>query len=238
MNNIKENLKQALAPLYDELFTSSDIGFDRKNETAFVLQWGENFPIEKNTGILFVGKSVNGWKEEEERTFENLFARHDQMKWIDDSWEAKDRYATGKSAFWRVIYGIMSQYDKDANPWYAYTAWSNLYKISPADEGNPNATQKNKQLEICRKIFKTEIDILSPKFVIMLVSDWKNDFLKYLNDNQPVQSIEKVSWNNRETEVYKIHNTFFITSVHPQGKKEDIHVKTIVNFLKKYQYDV
>jgi hypothetical protein len=54
-----------------------------------------------------------------------------------------------------------------------------------------------------------------------------------------VQNIEKVVWDNKhETKVYKIHDTIFITSPHPQGKKEGIHVKTIVDLLKKYQQNV
>ncbi|MDR1104364.1 MAG: hypothetical protein LBK92_03295 [Endomicrobium sp.] len=66
MNNIKENLKQELALLYDELFTSANIGFDRENETAIVLQWKNKFPTEKHAGILLVGKVVNAWTIKED----------------------------------------------------------------------------------------------------------------------------------------------------------------------------
>jgi hypothetical protein len=244
MENLKENLKQALATLYGELLNNPDMKFDRETETAFVLQWGDNFPTEKHTGILFVGKAVNGWAKKEEQSFEKLFARNDQMKWVENLWNSGGNYATGRSAFWRVIKGIMTKYDKDAKPWYSYAAWSNLYKVSPNNAkggGNPNKQDKDKQLNLCKQIFKTEIEILSPKFVIMLTSRWETHpgFLYCVNNNQHTKHIEEITWGNNDTiRVYEINGTIFIASVHPQGKKEEIHVKTIVELLKKYQQNV
>lgn len=216
-------------PLYEQLLKTA-----KPNDCAFCVQWGENFPDEKNTGILFVGKAVNGWvtnKKEIEILFGNgkkrIFDREDQIKWVD----SEKSYNARKSAFWRVVKAISQK----QNVWSDKIAWSNLYKISPFEGGNPSATLKEEQLKLCREILKTEIEILSPKFVVMLVSDWKHDFLRYLNNNQPTKSICKKTWDkNYETKVYKINGTFFITSLHPQGKKEDLHVNTIVEFLKKY----
>jgi len=56
MENFKEKLRDGLKPLYEDLFNNLNIGFNRETDTAFVMNWGENFPTERNTGILFVGK--------------------------------------------------------------------------------------------------------------------------------------------------------------------------------------
>ena len=222
------------------MFNNLNIGFNRETDTAFVMNWGENFPTERNTGILFVGKAVNGWAKKEDQSFEKLFARKDQMKWVEDLWNSKDNYVTKKSAFWRVIKGIITNYDKTINPWYSYIAWSNLYKMSPNNSkggGNPSKKEKDNQLALCRKILQKEIEILSPKYVILLTSGWesKTGFLWYLNGKQHTIHLEEITWGGKnKIRVYKINDTLFITSVHPQGKNEDEHVKQIINILNKY----
>ena len=242
MENLKEKLEKGLLPLYSELFPSLDV----EKETAFIMQWGNKFPTEKNTGILFVGKAVNGWAKKEDQSFEKLFAIHDQMKWAENLWnsrkndDSKTQYLTRRSAFWRVIKGITSSYYEDVDQWYAHIAWSNLYKISPNksnDGGNPNAKDKGKQLDLCRRILKKEIEILSPKYVIFLTSGWesKSGFLWYINNKQHTEHIEEITWGgNNKIRVYEINDVTFITSVHPQGKNEELHKKNIINLLKKY----
>jgi hypothetical protein len=240
MENFKEKLRDGLKPLYEDLFNNLNIGFNRETDTAFVMNWGENFPTEMNTGILFVGKAVNGWAKKEDQSFEKLFARKDQMKWVEDLWDSKKNYVTKKSAFWRVIKGIIANYDKTANPWYSYIAWSNLYKISPNNSkggGNPSKNEKDNQLALCRIILQKEIEILSPKYVILLTSGWesKTGFLWYLNGKQHTTHLEEITWSGKnKIRVYKINDTIFITSVHPQGKNEAEHVKQIINILNKY----
>jgi len=242
MDNLKEKLEKGLKPLYDELFPKLDV----EKETAFIMQWGDKFPIEKNTGILFVGKAVNGWAAKDKQSFEKLFAIHDQMKWVDNLWNprkddnSKKQYLTKQSAFWIVIKGIASKYYEDVNQWYSHIAWSNLYKISPNTSkggGNPSKENIDKQLDLCRRILKSEIEILSPKYVVLFTSGWesKTGFLWYINGKQHTKQINEIPWNgNNKIRVYNIIDTIFITSVHPQGKNEEKHINTIVELLKKY----
>ncbi|MDL2308370.1 uracil-DNA glycosylase family protein [Bacteroidales bacterium OttesenSCG-928-B11] len=240
MENLKEKLEQGLRPLYEELFNSLHINFDRETETSFVMQWGENFPANNNEGILFIGKAVNGWLKKEDQTFEKLFARGDQMTWIDNLWKSKEGYATGRSAFWRVIKGIASKFTNGADSWHSSIAWSNLYKISPNNAkggGNPDKKRKERQLNLCREILKKEIEILSPKYVILLTSGWESEpgFLWYMNDKQHTHHIEEKTWGKKEKiRVYKIHDIVFIASVHPQGKNESKHIEAITDLMKKY----
>ena len=241
METLRAQFKNRLNPLYDELF--SDLNVEK--ETAFVMQWGDKFPTEINTGILFVGKAVNGWFGKKYQSFEKLLNITNKMQWVKDQWNRKKTkdskkqpYITKRSAFWKVIKGITLEYYKDPNQWHSYVAWSNLFKKSPNDRGNPQKIDE-KLKDLCKRILKAEIEILSPKYVIFLTSGWeeKYKFLKYLNDNQSPKMIDEQKWKGKNKEykvgLYNINDTIYITSVHPQGKKEAPHIKTIVEFLSK-----
>lgn len=57
MTNIErtEILRKELKPLYENLLKNV-AEFDNDKAT-FCLQWGENFPLEKHCGVLFVGRA-------------------------------------------------------------------------------------------------------------------------------------------------------------------------------------
>lgn len=103
---IAQELRKKIVPIYEELLENK---FDEK-VCVFAAQWGENFPSNKNEGLLFVGKAVNGWKGNDsvdnlfdEKNSEGIFDRDDQMEWVHDCWGNKEGYNTKKSPFWRVI---------------------------------------------------------------------------------------------------------------------------------------
>jgi hypothetical protein len=125
---MEDLLRLTLKPLYQELLSK----LTSKNKLyTFCLQWGANFPQEKNTGILFIGKATNGWvtyTRDVEILFgdmrQRMFARSDQMEWVHNL-ERDKKYNTRNSAFWRVIKKIsQSVYGSDG--WYSHIAWSNL----------------------------------------------------------------------------------------------------------------
>ena len=228
-----DNLKNELQPLYKELL---DVA--QPEDCIFCVQWGKNYPVEQNKGILFVGKAVNGWitKEKEMNVLfgsgaERIFDRADQMQWVENLERNKGGYDTKKSSFWRVNKQISQKFYPDN--WSSHIAWSNLCKIAPFKGGNPNNTLYYNQRATCQKILEKEIEILSPKYVVMLTSGWEKDFLLFLNDNQPAESIHTETWGRGyKINVYRIRNTIFIASVHPQGKDEQAHVEVITRLIK------
>ncbi len=232
---MKNKLKDDLKSLYGDMLKNNTF----ENVCTFCLQWGDNFPKDKNTGILFVGKAVNGWITDEtdiEVLFgdsdQRIFARGDQMKWVHDL-EGGEKYNTKKSAFWRVIKKISQiQYPQD---WYSHIAWSNLCKLAPFEGGNPNNALYYEQLEYCQKIIQKEIEVLSPKVVVLFTSGWEKDFLLYLNDNNPTKSEIQIDWNGYVTKLYKIKNTTFIATPHPQGKDEMKHVEIITKLINEHK---
>ncbi|OAV64285.1 hypothetical protein Barb6_03320 [Bacteroidales bacterium Barb6] len=116
---IKEELENGLRPLYSELLEAIGCYLEKnpdKHPCAFCAQWGKEFPEEKNSGILFVGRTTYGWHDEDldvDTVFAKVFAHNDQMEWASD-------YT--KSAFWRVIRKTTQMfYPKE---WQAHVAWS------------------------------------------------------------------------------------------------------------------
>lgn len=232
----KKILKEIL-PIYEKLISKNHF----KNVCTFCVQWGENFPKKENTGILFVGKANNGWITQEtdtkllfSETYENrIFARDDQMKWVNNQYGSKKGYNTKRSAFYRVMKRTSEQiYPQD---WYSHIAWSNLFKIAPWKGGNPGIRLRDAQQEHCIEIFQKEIDVLSPKFVIMLTSGWERVFINSMSGNDVHEEKEVVNWSDFQTFLYEIDNVYYIVSPHPQGKDETEHVNAISGLIRKYK---
>ena len=234
MNYFENQLKEKLIPIYSRLLENNTYG----NVCTFCMQWGKNFPEKENDGILFVGKAVNSWINAETNidvlfgnSKEKIFNRTDQMEWVHNHEGSVKGYNTRKSAFWRAIKRVTLDF-YPSESWFSYIAWSNLCKIAPFDGGNPNDGLYYEQLEYCQKILAQEIEILSPKYVILFTSDWEKDFLNFLNRGEETKSIKKALWNGYETKLHEINGVNYIASQHPQGKPEKEHVETIVELMK------
>lgn len=235
---MKEVLREKLLPLYCQLLNKIS---SKDSLYTFCMQWGRQFPAGENEGILFVGKATNGWITSS-RALDVLFgdgenrvfARGDQMKWVSLLENNKKEYNTRKSVFWRVIKRVAQSADGQ-DDWYTKIAWSNLYKVSLL-KGNPTEKLKWQQAQICREILEEEIKILKPKIVIFLTSGWEQGFIQHLLIGHPVRDAEAVKWGGRyTTKGYQGGDIIFITSPHPQGKKEDQHVKAIKEVMLRFK---
>lgn len=232
---MRDKLEQGIKPIYKELL---DKIISEKDIYTFCAQWGNKFNIENNVKILFVGKATNGWitkSRDIEVLFGNgsnrIFDRSDQMQWVNNLDGNSDGYNTRTSAFWRVIKKTAENVlkTKDVIP---RIAWSNLYKVS-YHEGNPDSKLKTQQKEYCKKILEKEIEILSPKFVVFLSSNWEKIFLNHLNNGIELSHINSVKWSDKYySKSYRIGITTYITSQHPQGKNEIEHVKALTELIK------
>jgi hypothetical protein len=54
---IEDELKSKLKPVYSQLLKEKF----NQDVCTFAVQWGKKYPTRADTGILFVGKAVNGW---------------------------------------------------------------------------------------------------------------------------------------------------------------------------------
>ena len=230
-----KEIKDGILPVYEKLLNKNTF----TNICTFAVQWGKNFPSENKTGLLFIGKAVNGWVTNEtnvEKLFDQensdrIFARKDQMEWVDNLSGNTKGYNTRKSAFWRVIKKVaMSYYPQK---WYSNIAWSNLYKIAPWEGGNPNTKLQKVQQKYCFEILKKEIEVLSPDYIIMLTSGWEWPFLNYLNNSEKLNVLSEIKWNKYKTKLIEIDGTKFIISPHPQGKNESEHKQVICQLMNE-----
>ena len=242
MNSLdQKEFAEKLKPLYQVML--DDVG-DAKNESyiKFCVQWGKQFPCEKNTGIMFYGRANNGWMCHD-TTVEDIFdpnnsdrafARDDQMTWVEESAGDVDGYNTNSSAFWRVIRNVASEFYPEDE--LQHIVWSNLCKIAP-DESNPSDILYYAQLPSACKIMKTEIEFFSPRHVVLLTGEgWAMPFLKQIFDNDAPTVVGSAifgSARDYEIKVYEKDNVFYYVSEHPQGKNESTHIEALVNLIKE-----
>jgi len=154
---MKENLKNALYPIYKDMLANLNVP-DSQKFVTFCGQWGRNWPKGENERILFVGKASNGWEttsRDVDELFDSqnpyrIFARDDQMRWM----YGKDngRFIEG-SAFWRPMYQITKAYYQPKEDWASLVAWSNLYKVSK-ETWNPSGRVMKQTLPYCIQILK------------------------------------------------------------------------------------
>lgn len=228
-------IKTKILPIYKKLLEENSF----KDICTFSFQWGKNYPFGQNTGLLFVGKAVNGWGPNDTNVtnlfdMENpkrIFARHDQMEWVNNLSGNVKGYNTRKSAFWRLIKNVSETYYSEK--WYSYIAWTNLYKLAPLKGGNPNGKLQNTQRKYCFDILKKEIEILTPMYVIFLTSGWELPFVKHLNGNEKLNIIDTKKWGKYKTTLTEIDGIRYIISHHPQGKNEWNHRNAIVELINE-----
>lgn len=235
--SIASLLEPILRPLYQRLVT--DVEHLSGSKVAFAIQWGKHYQS-GNPKIVFVGRATNEWhstKEDVDILFgdpykkETIFNCYDQMTWVDRDAQST-MYATNHSAFWRVVRAVSRNYfpDDELN----HVAWSNVCKIQYESGKNPNGRIYDYQIETCQKIFKAEMDVLQPQFVIMFIGGFgKNEILSYMNGGEMPECIEAENWNRYHAEVYKIGQIHYICTEHPMCKNESEHIECIISLIDK-----
>jgi len=234
--SIASQLEPNLKPLYQDLI--KNVAHLDGEKCTFAVQWGNQYSLEVPR-IVFVGRATNEWHGTEEdvnilfgdpKKKETIFNCYDQMTWVDRDAQSPV-YATNGSAFWRVIRAVSRNYFP--NDELNHVAWSNVCKIQYVNGKNPSGPLYNAQIETCQKIFKAEMDVLKPDFVIMFIGEFgKTDILSYMNGGQMPECVEIKKWDCYQAEVYKIGGTTYICTEHPMCKNESEHVKCIISLIE------
>ena len=234
MSNSKisqDALFELLQPLYDDLWQDVKEFNKGDNLVQFRTRIGENFPSEKNTGIIFYGRATNGWYDEEKE-------QPDKRKTL---FQHLYEY---KSTFFSFIRKIAkSIYGEDCA---SQIAWSNVCKIAPSDGGNPSDALWEAQYKSMAKIIKTEIDYLSPSLVILITGNtagprW-HDPMCSENAFPWGKEIDHIVWGkDRKTNkectctLYKSGDTYFALTDRPEFRSSIDHVNGIIDLIKKYK---
>lgn len=70
--------------------------------------------------------------------------------------------------FWSTTKRWAIELNTNDDSWSKKIAWTNLYKVSPANGGNPDKNLCALQLETCKNILAKEIEMLKPTHIIVI----------------------------------------------------------------------
>lgn len=212
--------------------------------TGFMAMIGHEY----NHELMVVGRAVNGWTqgwlpealntEMNQELFVNGILSSVQdgnpcpMTWVSNCW-GNDRfdYNTARSAFWRVIKSVVMNLkvaDINQPSWPSYLVWSNLYKVAPAEGGNPSNRLCKVQFDLCKTLLIEEIKIYKPRRILFLTGGWVSQFLEYMNpEHKTVSEMDYVEAAGTIS-IQKNCYSKCIIAAHPQGKNESKWVREVV----------
>jgi hypothetical protein len=214
--------------------------------TGFLAMVGGQYDGE----LMVIGRAVNGWNDEygwlpkdlvsparvgavAEQTLGSVTDSNDcPMRWVIRKWGWREKYSTRRSAFWRSIRKTvqgLALADIEGDHWSSCLAWSNLYKIAPAEHGNPSSALGSLQRELCKELLVSEICSLNPRRILFLTGlDWATPFLggwARLPHETPEGPFVKAI---AVTDLRGPGQGRVVVAVHPQGKKESLWVNEVL----------
>ena len=200
--------------------------------TAFSAVQGPNYS--KDRGLMVVGRAVNQWAigwlpdkvasaEGRKEIIEDVYKEGEDKKlFTSDSWGDEEQYNTHKSAFWRVVKSVTKELQiADVEKiWRDRLIYTNLYKVSPYEGGNPSDGLCSVQKEACLKLLMEEFIQWTPKWVIFLTGmNWAEPFMKYLKvEGQSYNGLMEFSGKLFITQSNSTSN--IVVAKHPWGKDE------------------
>ena len=125
--------------------------------------------------LMYVGRAVNGWETNwPEGSIEDLvaqvFAYNFTMASISET-PNQNGYNFNRSGFWQLCKEIMKLVGEEEN-WSDRVLWSNLYKVAPFNEGNPNNKLIKETIGRCIQILTYELRFYQPTHVVFVTDDW------------------------------------------------------------------
>lgn len=234
--------------LFKELYYSycniiKDSRYSKKKYCLMYPCVGEYY---RKSKFLFVGRAVNGWNTQFVCNRKNYSiviksikaSMKEKTRWIEDNEKGLNEYYNGnRSRFLkccsRVLHEVTQKNIMMDSHWSKHIAWSNLMKIAPSKGGNPTDRECYAQLDICRDLFKLELDLLKPRFAFIFTGlNWfdNGDFtfvsplgikLKFVKD-KVVKAIG----------TYK--RTQLIITERPDNRREGFTNDMFVKSFKKY----
>ena len=221
----------------------SNTGGRRRNQVTH----GLSYPMvgrlyEPGKGVMVIGRATNGWPTQlnlrdhyhhpgKAVTEARQLAKTDQMDWAKAWWTgnrptfapATAKYPIRKSAFWQVSRELVAAHDGvTTDEWPLHLAWSNLYKIAPAEKGNPTGGEMGRQEALgAVELLRRELECLRPAIAVMMVGwDWLLPFAKELDIARVAGDIVVGSG--------EFGGTRMIVTARPEGRKRDGFVSSAV----------
>lgn len=206
-------------------------------------------------GLMVIGRATNGWETEEwkdgilpaelaapgkvDAYADSVFRRSNSgspcpLDWISRCWGRNDlSYNTRRSAFWRVIRGVMiglGVASENQEDWPSYLVWSNLYKVAPTKAGNPGETLCQLQRDGCIQLLRLEFGIYRPGRILFLTDYqwWAQPFLNqigaHIHDSLNTRQVRAAG----RLELDPTHATRIVVATHPMRKPHDQWVREVL----------
>jgi len=177
LEDIKEYYASLLTPFIDRM------GDKPKGLTSQPLMKGNLYDEKAYHGnemrILFVGRAVNGWKidfstssvkDMVDRVFESASNIKDIEKGKFET-APGEFYNYNTSPFFQLCHAILEECGLGEN-WTKSFAWTNLYKVAPYKNGNPNNTLIGQTINQCATILRNEILLIKPTHIVFITDKW------------------------------------------------------------------
>ncbi len=238
MNSYFDSLSNVFLPEYLQLQNDFKGDINQDGYALFFPQIGFQYPQRKNSGLLWIGRATNGWGNDVKKDtinkeyVQSQFEESIMNDYIECYWskQNENKYKFKRSAFWRIIAGVSSRLYEQGY-WSNYIAYSNLYKIAPSCGNNPSSRVKKAQCNACNRILQLEIDMLSPKAVILLTGQsWCRGF--FLEDIIKTNPVAYSKLGNYTVFKWICNGINFIITEHPMRKPEQEHIHSILSLLK------
>lgn len=232
---MRTRLAQALSPIYREMWEHTP-GHPTKGKAIFSPQWGSKWS--PNNGIMIVGKATNGWGHNIDDTFDGdaFSSKATDITWVQDTFyrpEENHHWYGNKSAFFRVQkkISLTANPNSNDNDWEQWLVFTDLYKIVPAEDGNPTTRMIDAQRDLCIESLRREIEIFAPRAIVFLTSFWETSFIQRIISESFVHQLITIGDGNTACRYGIWEDRKIICTSHPQGKREDEIVANIARIL-------
>lgn len=249
--------------LYGKIFRE----FSENDELAamahFVAIKGKCYE-ENDIRLMIIGRAPNGWLQfsdySNETSFgtiaESQFWATDRMTHAngdiiqDDGWLDNRNgalysfhcpsYCVSNKAFWsysKRILDFLMPIQNEQEIWPEQIAWSNLYKVSPVDIGNPAEDVMQRQQKTCIEILKKELDILKPTHILLITGyEWFEPFAEVF-DNVQSRGERNINVGKNKNKVYVEGTATYgkakvVIACRPEMRDQTGYVQEVVKYLQ------
>jgi hypothetical protein len=236
---------ESMASSYREAYIRllQQIGHEYNSAVDLTFFWplvGTRFA--RHRSLFVCGRAVNGWewswrppqmKSEQfaAKAVDGLIADYEQpcaecpLTWV---LTPSDKYNPRRSAFWRVAKRTRELLMPPSETWSSDICWSNLYKIAPAEGGNPPTALRTIELPLCSELLRLEVQRHKPRIALILAGmNWFEPFAQSMN-----LSFTELP-NNTLVQSFSItQQTLWIVGKHPERKPENVYVAEIRSVLR------
>lgn len=249
--------------LYAELFKE----FSEDNELAsmahFVAIKGRRYE-KSDVRLMIIGRAPNGWSQFPDYSDKNRFGEIAEKQFLatdrmthsngdlsqDNGWLDNRNgklysshcptYCVSNKAFWsysKMIFESLTGTQDKSEIWTEHIAWSNLYKLSPVNGGNPSKGTKQRQMDICIEILKKELDTLKPTHILFITGyEWFTPFEKIFVKVTECKD-KKINRGNNINSVFVEGTASYgsakvVIACRPEYRKKNDYVQEVINFLK------